>query len=104
LIDVALDSWGKSIPGAIGLQGLGNGTAFSDAIHDRFHRRMRDFTKGDLSAPIVAFCVNSERLTGYNLALRLAAVGYTRIYWYRGGVEAWQAERLPEADLVLGSW
>ena len=28
--------------------------------------------QGDLSAPIVVFCVNSERFTGYNLALRLS--------------------------------
>ena len=65
---------------------------------------MRDLTRGDLSAPIVVFCVNSERFTGYNLALRLVALGYTQVYWYRGGVEAWQVNGLPESDLVLHDW
>ena len=66
--------------------------------------RCKILTEGDLSAPIVVFCVNSERFTGYNLALRLVALGYTQVYWYRGGVEAWQVNDLPESDLVLQDW
>lgn len=41
---------------------------------------------------------------GQNLALRLVAMGYTRVYWYRGGREAWKAAGLPEADLVPTDW
>jgi len=104
LIDVAQDSWGQSIPGAVGLQGVGHGAAFSKSIENRFSRKMRDLTGGDLSAPIVAFCVNSERFTGYNLTLRLVALGYTQVLWYRGGVEAWQVGGFPESDLDLQSW
>jgi len=54
--------------------------------------------------PIVAFCANSERFTGYNLALRLAALGHSQVFWYRGGWEAWQVNRLPETDLELQDW
>lgn len=61
-------------------------------------------TKGDLSAPVVAFCANPERFTGYNLVLRLVALGCTQVYWYRGGWEAWQVNGLPESDLVLHDW
>jgi adenylate cyclase len=104
IIDVALDSWGRSIPDAVGLQGTGHGTSFSEKVQNRFSRKMHTLTKGDLSAPIVVFCVNSERFTGYNLALRLVALGYTQVYWYRGGVEAWQVNDLPESDLVLHDW
>jgi adenylate cyclase len=104
IIDVALDSWGRSIPNAIGLQGTGHGTDFSENLQERFIRKMHDLTGGDLSAPIVVFCVNSERFTSYNLALRLVALGYTQVYWYRGGVEAWQVNGLPESDLVLQDW
>ena len=104
IIDVALDSWGRSIPDAVGLQGTGHGASFSEKVQDRFNRRMHVLTKGDLSAPIVALCVNSERFTGYNLALRLVALGYRQVYWYRGGVEAWQVNGLPESDLVLHDW
>ena len=104
LIDVALDSWGRSILGAIGLQGTGHGASFSENVQNRFNCKIQDLTKGDLSAPIVVFCVNSERFTGYNLALRLVALGYTQVYWYRGGFEAWQVNGLPETDLVLQDW
>ena len=104
LIDVALDSWGRSIPGAIGLQGTGHGANFSDSVQARFNRKIHDLTNGDRTKPIVVFCVNSERFTGYNLVLRLVALGYTDVYWYRGGVEAWQTNNLPESDLTVENW
>jgi adenylate cyclase len=104
LIDVALDSFGRSLPDAIGLQGLGYGAAFSAQIQTRFGRKIHELTKGDPSAPIVAYCANSERFTGYNLALRLVGLGYTQVYWYRGGWEAWQVAGLPDTPLELQSW
>jgi hypothetical protein len=104
LIDVALDSWGRSLPGAVGLQGTGHGARFSDGLQTRFSRKMHELTKGELSAPIVVFCVNSERFTGYNLALRLVSLGCTNVHWYRGRVEAWQVNELPQDELVLHNW
>ncbi len=104
LIDVALGAWGRSIRGAIGLQGAGHGVGFSGDLQNRLRRKIQDLTKGDPSAPIVTFCVNSERFSGYNLALRLVALGYTQVYWYRGGFEAWQVSGLPDSDLELQDW
>ena len=31
----------------------------------------------------------------YNAALRLDALGYENLYWYRGGIAAWKAANLP---------
>jgi rhodanese-related sulfurtransferase len=73
-------------------------------VQDRFGRKITELTNGDFSTPIVSFCVNSERLTGYNLAKRLVSLGCTNVYWYRGGVEAWQANNLPVHDLALQEW
>ena len=42
LIDVALDTWGQSIPNAIGLQGAGQGAGFSETVQNRFHRKMQN--------------------------------------------------------------
>jgi hypothetical protein len=75
LIDVAQDGCGRSLPGAVGLQGTGYGACFSEQIQARFVRKIHALTGGELTKPIVAFCVNSERFTGYNLALRLVALG-----------------------------
>jgi PQQ-dependent catabolism-associated CXXCW motif protein len=104
LIDVALGSWGKSLPGAIGLQGTGYGSEFAKGVQDRFKRKIIQLTNGDLAVPIVAFCGNAGRFTGYNLARRLVSLGYVTVYWYRGGVEAWQANHLPVHDLALHEW
>jgi adenylate cyclase len=62
------------------------------------------FTSGDRNTPIVAVGWNSERFDRCNLALRLAALGYTQVYWYRGGKEAWEVNRLSETDLTSQEW
>jgi adenylate cyclase len=71
---------------------------------DRLRRKMAELTGGDLSKPIVAVGWNSERFDGRNLALRLVAMGYTNVYWYRGGREAWEVAGLPETDLAATGW
>jgi adenylate cyclase len=104
VIDTLTYSWGRSIPGAVGLRLSGLGGSFSDETQDRLRRKMAELTAGDLSRPIVAVGWNSERFDGRNLALRLAALGYTQVYWYRGGREAWETAELPETELVLHEW
>ena len=87
LIDVALETWGWSLPGAIGLRGTRFGGQFSEARQRRFADKIWELTSGNLAAPIVTFCTNAERFTGYNLTHRLVALGYTNVRWYRGGTE-----------------
>jgi adenylate cyclase len=104
VIDTATRSWGRSIPGAVGLKFVGLGGSFNDAAQNRLRNRIRALTAGDRDRPIVAVGWNVERFDGLNLALRLVALGYTRVYWYRGGREAWEVNGQPEADLVLQDW
>jgi hypothetical protein len=42
-------------------------------------------TKGDLATPIVAVTIKSESFDRHHLAVRLVALGYMQVYWYRGG-------------------
>jgi adenylate cyclase len=102
VIDPMAYWWGRSIPGAIGLENAGSG--FAGDIQDRLRRKMQELTSGDLNKPIVAMGWNSERFDGRNLALRLIALGYTQVYWYRGGREAWEVNGLPEARLTATDW
>ena len=97
-------SWGRSIPGATGLSGAGIGGSTSDEHQGRLARKMRQLTGDDRTVPIVAVGFNSERYQGRNLALRLVALGYTNVYWYRGGREAWEVAGLPETELVVQDW
>jgi adenylate cyclase len=104
VIDPLMFSWGRSIPGAVGLNRSGWGGSTSDARQDRLRRKMQELTKGDLSKPIVAVGWNSERFDGRNLALRLVALGYAQVYWYRCGREAWEVNGLREAAVDVQDW
>ncbi len=104
VIDPMRVSWGRSIPGAVGLRHAGSGVSYSDEAQDRLRGKMQALTKGDLATPIVAIGFNSERFDGRNLALRLVALGYTQVYWYRGGREAWEVAGLPEAQVDVQDW
>lgn len=65
---------------------------------------MQVLATGDLATPIVVNGWNSERFDGRNLALRLAALGYTKIYWNRGGREAREVAGLPETQVDIQDW
>jgi adenylate cyclase len=73
-------------------------------MQDRLRRKVQHLTMGDLATPIVSVGFNSERFDGLNLALRLAALGYTQVYWYRGGREAWEVAGTPEDVVQPADW
>jgi adenylate cyclase len=104
VIDTMTYSWGRSVPGAVGLKFAGLGGSLADGAQDRLRGKMRELTVGNLDLPIVAVGWNSERFDGRNLALRLVALGYTQVYWYRGGREAWEVNGLPETELDVQHW
>jgi adenylate cyclase len=104
VIDPLRYSWGRSIPGAIGLKFAGSGGSFADVAQENLRIVMNRLTAGDINKPVVAIGWNSERFDGRNLALRLVALGYTEVYWYRGGREAWELHGLPETELNLQDW
>jgi hypothetical protein len=104
VIDSLYGSWGRTIPDAVVLKNAGRGGSTSDATQERLRKKMQALTKGDLATPIVAVGFNSERFDGHNLAVRLVALGYTHVYWYRGGREAWEVAGLPEAPVDVQDW
>ena len=104
VIDALSSFSGLSIPGAVGLRYVGDGGELTDVAQDRLRTTMRDLTKGDLATPIVAVGWNSESFDGRNLALRLVALGYTHVSWYRGGREAWEVRELPEMVITPREW
>src|SRR3954469_18275310 len=105
VIDTRMNFWGRSLPGAIafGYDGTFDGS-LTDRLQERLRTRMAALTEGDLSRPIVAVGFNSERFDGRNLTLRLVALGYTNVRWYRGGREAWEVAGLPETETDVQEW
>ena len=104
VVDTVLYSWNWSIPGAVGLRFAGLGGSFTDEAQDRLRSKIQKLTGGDLRRPIVAVGSDTEHFDGRNLALRLAWLGYTDVYWYRGGREAWEVNGLPETNLDVQQW
>jgi len=104
VLDTMWNFDGRSLRGAIGLAYVGQGGDLVDVAQDRLRQKMRGLTEGDLATPIVAVGWSSERFDSRNLALRLVALGYTKVYWYRGGREAWEVANLPETDIVETDW
>jgi adenylate cyclase len=105
VIDTMNASWHRSVPGAVGLDFHGNthGT-FTDAVQKRLEQKLHTLTGGDMARPIVAMGFNAARFDGYNLALRLRHAGYTNVYWYRGGREAWEVAGKPEGEVRPADW
>jgi adenylate cyclase len=71
-----------------------------DRWQDDLGRLMQKLSNGDLHRPIIVFSYNINRWYGRNLALRLIALGYTEVAWYRGGWEAWEASGQPRGSLA----
>jgi adenylate cyclase len=106
VIDTMWNTWYRSIPGAVGLgffHGHTHGT-FTDEVQKRLEAKLHQLTDGDIAKPIVAVGWNSVSFDGYNLALRIRHVGYTNVYWYRGGREAWEVAGKPEELVRPADW
>jgi adenylate cyclase len=99
-----VNGWGISIPGAIALPGAGIGGTTSDPFQGRLGSKMQELTHGDRSTPLVTLAWNADRFSGRNLALRLVALGYTEVTWYRGGREAWEVAGQPETRVTVQDW
>ena len=56
---------------------------------------LKTLAKSNMATPLVFFCEGAKCWESYNAALRALKIGFTRVYWYRGGLMAWQAADLP---------
>lgn len=59
-----------------------------------FSRHLERLSAGDRARPIVFYC-RSDCWLSWNAVRRATALGYSRLYWYRDGLDAWEAAGLP---------
>lgn len=83
----------QSLPGAIWLPEIGRG-APEPAIARYLKESLAICTRGQADRPIIVFC-RSDCWMSWNAVQHIAALGYSRIYWYPGGVDDWQENGLP---------
>ena len=77
--------------------------SFTDEVQKPLDRKVHEVA-GDVAKPIVPMSFNAARPDGYNLALRIRHAGYTNVYWYRGGREAWEVAGKPEDVVRPAEW
>lgn len=100
LIDVLSGEDHLTLAGAVWLAGAGRGENFIDRLQSELTPLLAKLTDGDKGRAMVFFCASAECWLSYNAALRAVAAGYTKVYWYRGGIEAWVEADLPTARTI----
>lgn len=78
------------IPGALQAAPASAPGTFSDQTQQEFGQFLQQTTQGNRARPLVFYCQSIQCWMSYNAALRAINMGFTRVYWYRGGIEAWQ--------------
>jgi len=100
LIDVLSGEGHLTLAGAAWISGAGRGANFLDPVQSTLVPLLAQLAGGDKTRPMVFFCASAQCWLSYNAALRAVAAGYSSVYWYRGGIDAWIAAGLPTARTV----
>ena len=77
------------IPTSVAIPYAGFPGNFHDDIQHKLEDELKRRTANNLDMPIVFYCHGSHCWTSYNACLRAINLGYTHVYWYRGGLSAW---------------
>jgi PQQ-dependent catabolism-associated CXXCW motif protein len=81
-----------NIPGSVWLPNVGYGQLSAELAAHLWYQVQR-LTSGDPAHPILVYCLKDCWMS-WNVAKRLAAAGYTAVYWYPDGIDGWKAAGL----------
>jgi PQQ-dependent catabolism-associated CXXCW motif protein len=92
----------RNIPGSLWLPDVGRG-ALSPELEAYFRVHLEAAVEGVRDRPIVFYCLGDCWMS-WNATKRAASWGYAYLYWYRDGIDAWEAAKLPteNAEPVSG--
>ncbi len=93
LIDVLGGTY--ALPQAYAAGPLASPGHYSDRTQQQATQWLGQVTRRDRDTPIVIYCSDPMCWLSYNGSLRTIAAGYRNVYWYRGGLQAWQMAGLP---------
>lgn len=97
IIDVLGEAPMKTLPGAYWIRYAGVASPKAEvnaSMLAQFGAILSGLTKDDKAVPLVMLCQDARCWLSYNAAMRARDLGYTNVYWYRGGRFAWQSARL----------
>jgi PQQ-dependent catabolism-associated CXXCW motif protein len=89
LIDALDGSDHTTIPGAVRIPDAGSAGDFTDRVQDKVVEALLRATGNNRNAALVFFCQGARCWESYNATLRAKHGGFTNVYWYRGGLSAW---------------
>jgi PQQ-dependent catabolism-associated CXXCW motif protein len=95
VVDVWSDPQHRSIPTAKMVPAAGQAGDFEDKVQKELWATLDKITGGDWSMPIVFVSRDAKHWEAYNAALRAIEMGFSRVYWYRGGIASWKAANQP---------
>ena len=93
---------GQTLPNAQNAAPASQPGSFDDTTQQEFGRYLQQVTQGNKGRPMVFYCLNTHCWMSYNAALRAIHLGFTQVYWYRGGIEAWQRAQQMSAGTNAG--
>lgn len=82
-----------ALPGTSWIQGMGKSELSRAELTEL--RLLLTQVAPDTASPLVVYCLSWECWLSYNAALTAREIGYTNVYWYRGGTTAWGQAKLP---------
>jgi PQQ-dependent catabolism-associated CXXCW motif protein len=82
-----------NLPGSLWLANTGDGE-LTDQWQAYFVGHLQQASAGRHDRPMVFYC-RADCWLSWNAVKRAAALGYSDLYWYRDGLDAWQAAGLP---------
>ena len=81
------------IPGSVWLADVGFG-ALAPEMEAWYRDSLERIAGGDKARPLLLYC-RADCWMSWNAAKRAIAWGYADIIWYPGGIEDWEAAKLP---------
>ncbi|ERO60850.1 PQQ-dependent catabolism-associated CXXCW motif protein [Pseudomonas piscis] len=82
-----------NLPGSHWLANTGDGE-LTPQWQGYFNQHLQRLSQGDRQRALVFYC-RADCWLSWNAVKRAAALGYKNIYWYRDGLDAWEAAGLP---------
>jgi PQQ-dependent catabolism-associated CXXCW motif protein len=95
LIDALQNQHALTIRGAVHLPYAGSFGTFNDRFQSTLANTLNTLVQGHHEVPLVFFCQGIRCWESYNAALRARVAGFPNVFWYRGGLAAWQEAGFP---------
>lgn len=87
----------ESLPNSVWLPNVGYGQ-IEPKIETWFKAQLASLTNHEFNQALVFYCV-ADCWMSWNAVQRVREYGYTRVYWYKDGIDGWREAGLPVVNI-----